>query len=82
METIVKKVNLGLVNGVKEFVQETCKAPFDVTVGGGRFMVDGKSIMGVFSLDLSKPVEIRFESDNDAAIAAYLEAIEKFIVEE
>lgn len=76
-----KKVNLGKVTAVKDFVQATCNAPFPVEVGSDRYLVDGKSIMGVFSLNLSKPVDIHFESDDDTAVEKFLSAIKDFVVE-
>lgn len=77
-----KKVNLSKVTAVKNFVQATCNAPFPVEVGSDRYLVDGKSIMGVFSLNLSKPVDIHFESDDDTAVEAYLDSIKNYIVVE
>lgn len=85
MANVTKKVKLDTVNSVKEFVQETCKAPFDVTAGSGRYIVDAKSIMGLISLNLSNPVEITFETNDDTEpekVSAFLDAIDRFIVKE
>lgn len=81
MEKVTKKVDLLLVNSVKEFVKESCETTCMVTANSGRCSVDGKSLLGMFSLNLSKPVEIVIESDNDTAIDEYLESIKKFLVE-
>lgn len=85
MSNVTKKINLSTVNSVKEFVQETCKVSFDVVAGSGRFAVDAKSIMGLFSLDLSKPVEITLETNNDTTpdeVSRFLDAIDRFVVKE
>ena len=81
MEKVTKKVDLLLVDSVKEFVGKTCDTTCTVTANSGRCSVDGKSLLGMFSLNLSKPVEIVIESDNDTAIDEYLESIKKFLVE-
>lgn len=77
-----KKVNLNSVAIVKQFVQASCNAPFEVEVTSDRYIVDGKSIMGVLSLNLSNPVTIGFESDDDVAVEAYLDSIKNYIVVE
>lgn len=81
MEKVTKRVDLALVNSVKEFVKETCATVCTVTANSGRSSVDGKSLLGMFALDLSQPVEIVIESDDDTAIDKYLESIKNFIVE-
>ena len=51
------KVVLDNVNKVQDFVNTCSKFDFDVYMKSGRYIIDGKSIMGVLSLDLSKPVD-------------------------
>ena len=46
---------LSSINDVKDFVNIVSKYDFDVDLTSGRYVVDAKSIMGIFSLDLSKP---------------------------
>ena len=50
-------VNINSVEKVKEFVRITSGFDFEVDLVSGRFVIDAKSIMGIFSLDLSKPIE-------------------------
>lgn len=64
-------------NDVKDFVNIVSKYDFDVDFSSGRYVVDAKSIMGIFSLDLSKPVKVDVHSDN---CEAFMEELEKFIV--
>ena len=59
-------VNINSVEKVKEFVHITSGFDFEVDLISGRFVVDAKSIMGIFSLDLSKPIELVVPSvDNE-----------------
>lgn len=52
------KIDLKSIKSVKEFVNITNNFIGDVTLKSDRYVVDGKSIMGIFSLDLSKPIEV------------------------
>ncbi|NLY44113.1 MAG: HPr family phosphocarrier protein, partial [Clostridiaceae bacterium] len=49
---------------------------FDVDLSSGRYVVDAKSIMGIFSLDLSKPIKVQVHSDD---CDAFMEEIKPFI---
>ncbi len=62
MKTVV--VNLDSINDVKNFVNAVNKYEFDVDLVSGRYIVDAKSIMGIFSLDLSKPITVNIQSDD------------------
>lgn len=68
---------LGSINDVKDFVNTVSKYDFDVDLTSGRYVVDAKSIMGIFSLDLSKPIKVEVHSDDADAFIAELD---KFIV--
>lgn len=52
------------INDVKDFVNVVNKYDFDVDLTSGRYIVDAKSIMGIFSLDLSKPIKVEVHNDN------------------
>ena len=71
-------VLLSTINDVKEFVNTVTKFDFDVDLVSGRYAVDAKSIMGIFSLDLSKPIRVNIQSDDADALLA---AIKKFQAE-
>ena len=63
----MKTFNLSLNNSVKsiqDFVNIVCKYSYEVDLISGRYVVDAKSIMGIFSLDLSKPIKIEIHSDD------------------
>ena len=57
-------IMLKSINDVKDFVNIVNKYDFDVDLSSGRYIVDAKSIMGIFSLDLSKPIKVEIHSDN------------------
>ena len=74
------KVLLNGVDIVKAFVNTVTKFTEDFDLVSGRYVIDGKSIMGIFSLDLSKPVELVVhteETDNDT-IEKIKEALKEF----
>lgn len=62
----MKSFNISLksINDVKDFVNTVNKYDFDVDLTSGRYVVDAKSIMGIFSLDLSKPIKMDIHSEN------------------
>lgn len=76
----MKSVNvmLATINDVKEFVRIVSLYDFEVDLVSGRYAVDAKSIMGIFSMDLSQPIRLDIHSGDPAE---FLAAIEKFIVE-
>ena len=55
---------LDSIDKVKSFVNEITKFDSDFDLISGRYVIDAKSIMGIFSLDLSKPIELSIHSDN------------------
>ncbi len=70
----MKKVNvkLGSMNAVKDFNGIVSKFACDIDLVSGRYVVDAKSIMGIYSLDLSSPIEVQIHCDDcgDDVIAA------------
>lgn len=63
------------INDVKDFVNTVNKYDFDVDLTSGRYVVDAKSIMGIFSLDLSKPIRVDVHSDNADAFIKEIKGI-------
>ncbi len=70
------KISLKMAENVKEFVRITEQCDFDVDIRSGRFVVDAKSILGIFSLDLSKPLVVELYSDDCGDV---LEALKPFM---
>ena len=52
------------VDQVKRFVNLVAQAPYDVDMVSGRYTVNAKSMLGIYSLDLSKPIQVLIYSDN------------------
>ena len=59
---VTYKISLATINDVKDFVNMVMKYDFEVDLVSGRYAVDAKSI--IFSLDLSKPIELNAHTDN------------------
>lgn len=57
-------ISLTQVSQVKQFVNLVGQAPFDVDVVSGRYTVNAKSMLGIYSLDLSKPIQVVIYSDD------------------
>lgn len=53
-----------MAESVKKFVAIVSKYPYDIDLRSGRFVIDAKSLLGIFSLDLSKPIVLEAHSDN------------------
>ncbi|MDR3319005.1 MAG: HPr family phosphocarrier protein [Clostridiales bacterium] len=56
-------INLRTASDVKDFVNILSKYTFDVDLRSGRYTVDAKSLLGIFSLDLSKPITLEIYND-------------------
>jgi phosphocarrier protein HPr len=72
-------IKLDTINDVKNFVNTVSRYDFDVDLVSGRYAVDAKSIMGIFSLDLAKPIKMEIYSDD---CPEFLSEIKSFAVEE
>ncbi|HIY78507.1 MAG TPA: HPr family phosphocarrier protein [Candidatus Borkfalkia excrementavium] len=65
------KISLQMAQNVKEFVKIVQDYPFEIDLKSDKYVVDAKSILGIFSLDLSKPLIVEIHSDNcDDLLAA------------
>ncbi len=62
------------INDVKDFVRIVNDFPDDVDLSSGRYVVDAKSIMGIFSLDLTKPIDVEIHSKNSSELLDKLKA--------
>ncbi len=63
MKTV--KISLNSIDKVKSFVNEITKYDNDFDLVSGRYVIDAKSIMGIFSLDLSKPIDLNIHADDN-----------------
>ena len=58
------KIMLSNVENIRNFVNEVILVSYDVDLMQGRYTIDAKSIMGIFSLDLSKPITLNIHADD------------------
>ena len=61
MKTI--KVSLNSIDKVKQFVNDINRYSYDFDQVSGRYVIDAKSIMGIFSLDLSQPIDLNIHAE-------------------
>lgn len=73
-------VNLNSINKIKEFSKDISAFEANIDVKSGRYLIDAKSIMGLFSLDLSKPIEIIIHSDSDSELERFAEVMKNYEV--
>ena len=63
MKTV--QISLNSIDKVKSFVNDITKFDYDFDLVSGRYVIDAKSIMGIFSLDLSKPIDLSIHAEED-----------------
>lgn len=78
MKTV--SISLNSIDKVKAFVNDISKYDFDFDLVSGRYVIDAKSIMGIFSLDLSKPIDLNIHADG-AALDNVMQIISKYTIE-
>ncbi|MBE5894620.1 MAG: HPr family phosphocarrier protein [Lachnospiraceae bacterium] len=79
MKTV--QISLNSIDKVKSFVNEITKYDFDFDLISGRYVIDAKSIMGIFSLDLSKPIQLNIHVEEAAEADVVMEALSAYIIE-
>ena len=78
MKTV--SISLNSIDKVKAFVNDISKYEFDFDLVSGRYVIDAKSIMGIFSLDLSKPIDLNIHAEG-AALDAILAVVQAYVIE-
>ena len=76
MKTV--KISLNSIDKVKSFVNVISQFDSDFDLISGRYVIDAKSIMGIFSLDLAQDIDLTIHAENDGEI---VEALKEYIVE-
>lgn len=77
MKTV--KICLNSIEKVKSFVNDITRFDVDFDLVSGRYVIDAKSIMGIFSLDLSKPIDLNIHAEEE--LESVLETLKPYIVE-
>ena len=77
MKTV--RISLNSIDKVKSFVNDLTKFDVDFDLVSGRYVIDAKSIMGIFSLDLSKPIDLNVHAGDN--MDEVMETLKPYIVE-
>ena len=77
MKTV--KVRLSSIEAVRDFVEAVRKYDSEIDLSSGRYVVDAKSIMGIFSLDLSKPIDLAIHAEDN--LDEIMEVLKPYLVE-
>ena len=72
-------ISLNSIDKVKSFVNTISQYDFDFDLISGRYVIDAKSIMGIFSLDLSKPIDLNIHAEND--VDSILSTLSPYIID-
>lgn len=78
MKTV--KISLNSIDKVKSFVNDITKFDNDFDLVSGRYVIDAKSIMGIFSLDLSKPIDLSIHAED--SLDQILEVLKPYMVDQ
>ena len=78
MKTV--QISLNSIGKVKSFVNEISQFDFDFDLISGRYVIDAKSILGIFSLDISQPLKIRIHTDNEDVLSRFYKDLLDLIV--
>ena len=77
MKTV--QISLNSIDKVKAFVNDISKYDFDFDLVSGRYVIDAKSIMGIFSLDLSKPIDLYVHAEG-SNLDSVLDTLKPYII--
>lgn len=77
MKTV--QICLNSIDKVKSFVNDITKFDYDFDLVSGRYVIDAKSIMGIFSLDLSKPIDLHIHAENGSEDV--LETLKPYLIQ-
>lgn len=77
MKTV--KISLNSIDKVKSFVNEISQYNYDFDLVSGRYVIDAKSIMGIFSLDLANPIDLNIHA-SESDIEEILEHLKTYLV--
>ena len=73
-------IRINTIEDVKNFVTTVTKCNYDVDIVSGRYAIDAKSIMGIFSLDLSKPINLNIHAEG-STLDSILAVVTPYVIE-
>ena len=72
-------IKINSIDRVKAFVRDTESFSCDIDLIYGRYTIDAKSIIGIFSIDLTKEIQVKIHSDDREEILRFYEVMSKYI---
>ena len=78
MKTV--QISLNSIGKVKSFVNAISQFEYDFDLISGRYVIDAKSIMGIFSLDLSKPIDLAIHTEEN--LDDVMEVLKPYLIEQ
>lgn len=78
---IVKKIRVATIEDAKKLSEAAQKCKYDIDLIQGRYLIDAKSILGIFSLDLSKILDLKIHTLTATECVEFLCEIEDMIIE-
>ncbi|MBE6897989.1 MAG: HPr family phosphocarrier protein [Ruminococcaceae bacterium] len=75
------EIQINTINDIRNFVDLASRCSFEVDLASARYTVNGKSIMGVASLDKSKPLTVLIHTDNDEECAEFVAQLKPYMVD-
>lgn len=78
MKKITVKINN--IEDIKKFQDEITKFETDIDITRGRYIIDAKSMLGILTIDLAKPIDVVLHSDNETEINKFKEIMKQFQV--
>ena len=72
------KISLNSIDKVKSFVNDIARFDAEFDLVSGRYVIDAKSIMGIFSLDISQPIDLNIHSEGDDS--EIMKVLEPYII--
>ena len=78
MKTV--QISLNSIDKVKSFVNDLAKFDVDFDLVSGRYVIDAKSIMGIFSLDLSKPINLNIHAEG-STLDSIMAIVQPYVIE-
>ena len=73
------EIKLNEFDKIKRFLSEVTKFSSDIDIIRDRYVIDAKSSMGIFTIDLSKPVTVQIHSDDAKETIRFIETMKQFI---
>lgn len=73
-------IELDTIDGAKQLNAIALSYEEDIDIIKGRYVIDAKSILGIFSLDISKPVKIKIHSDDLSVLDKFYQDIKNFVL--